>query len=163
MIKLTLFFVCFFLTTGISFSQNLVPNPSFEDTLKCPDFVSQIDYAAGWHTLLNTPDYYHECNNTSPVNAGMVGVPTSARGYQPAHTGVAFAGEVNYYTSQTDYREVFYAQLLSPLLAGVLYDVGMWVVMDEDHAQWAVDGDLGIYLSTSIINPSLLFTYTPQI
>src|ERR1041385_9156470 len=150
--KKNLLLICFFFASGISFSQNLVPNPGFEDTVRCPDFVSQIDYATGWHTLVNTPDYYNACNNTSLINPGIVGVPSSARGYQPAHTGNAFAGEVNYYTVQTDYRETFYAQLLSPLSAGVTYDVGMCVVMNEDHAQWAVDGDLGIYLSTSIVN-----------
>src|SRR5438046_2948461 len=90
--------IIFIFSSKESFSQNLVPNPSFEDTVKCPDYISELDYAVGWHTLLNTPDYYNECNNTSKVNAGMVGVPSSARGYQTAHTGVAFAGEVNYYT-----------------------------------------------------------------
>ena len=161
--KKHLLVICILCAVKISYSQNLVPNPSFEDTIHCPDYISELDYATGWHTLVNTPDYYNECNNTSKVNAGMVGVPMSARGYQTAHTGVAFAGEVNYYTAQTDYRETFYAQLLSPLSAGMTYDVGMWVVMDEDHAQWAVDGDLGIYLSSTIVNSSQLFTYTPQI
>jgi len=144
-------------------AQNLVQNPGFEDTVRCPDYISELDYAVGWHTLLNTPDYYNECNNTSSINPGMVGVPVSARGYQPAHSGAAFAGEVNYYTSQTDYRETFYSQLSSPLVAGKTYDVGMWVIMDEDHAQWAVDGDLGIYLSNVAPNAALIFTYVPQI
>jgi hypothetical protein len=144
-------------------SQNLVINPSFEDTIQCPDFVSQIDYATNWHTSVNTPDYYNECNNTSLINPGMVGVPHSARGYQPARTGNAFAGVVIYWTQQTDYREIFYAQLSSPLTAGKKYNVGMFTVMDEDNAMWAVDGGLGIYLSASPINPVNPFIYSPQI
>jgi len=146
-----------------SVAQNLVVNPSFEDTLQCPYFVSQIDFATNWHTSVNTPDYYHACNNNGPINPGMVGVPYSARGYQPARTGNAFAGEVNYWTAQTDYRETFFAQLLTPLTAGVLYNVGMYVIMNEDNAMWAVDGRLGIYFSVNPINPLTPFIYTPQI
>lgn len=146
-----------------AFSQNLVINPGFEDTLLCPNFVSQIDYATNWHTSVNTPDYYHACNNTSAINPGMVGVPYSARGFQHARTGDAFAGAVIYWTQQPDYRELFYAQLGAPLIAGIMYDVGMYVVMNEDNAQWAMDGGLGIYLSSSPINPANPFVYTPQI
>jgi hypothetical protein len=144
-------------------AQNLVINPSFEDTVLCPDFVSQIDRAVNWHTSVNTPDYYHVCNNTSQTNPGMVGVPNSARGYQPARTGNAFAGVVIYWTAQANYREIFYAQLQSPLVAGLEYSVGMYTVLNEDNAMWAVDGGLGIYLSSTPINPSTPFAYTPQI
>jgi OmpA-OmpF porin, OOP family len=156
-----LFLPLIFYTAG--FSQNLVINPSFEDTTQCPDFVSQIDRAVNWSTTNLTPDYYHVCNNTSQTNPGMVGVPFSARGYQPARTGDAMAGVVIYYTSQTNYREVFQAPLSQPLQNGVTYDVGMWVVLNEDNAMYAIDGGLGIYLSNAPINPSQLFSYTPQI
>lgn len=156
------FFLLFFFSMQVS-SQNLVLNPSFEDTLQCPNFVSQIDYAVNWHTSVNTPDYYHVCNNTSSINPGMVGVPWSARGYQPARTGNAFGGVVIYWTAQPNYREIFYAQLQSPLVAGVTYSVGMYTILNEDNAMWAVDGGLGIYLSASPINPATPFAYTPQI
>lgn len=156
-----IYFLVFFSSKILA--QNLVINPSFEDTVQCPDFVSQIDYAVNWHTSVNTPDYYHVCNNTSSVNPGIVGVPWSARGYQPARTGNAFAGVVIYWTAQANYREIFYAQLQSPLVAGVTYSVGMYTVLNEDNAMWAVDGGLGIYLSSSPINPSTPFAYTPQI
>lgn len=145
------------------YSQNLVINPGFEDTLQCPYFVSQIDFAVNWHTSVNTPDYYNSCNNSGPINPGMVGVPNSARGYQPARTGNAFAGVVIYWTAQTDYREIFYAQLQTPLASGVVYNVGMYTILNEDNAQWAIDGGLGIYLSATPINPLTPFVYTPQV
>ncbi len=151
------------LISFLSPSQNLVQNPSFEDTVQCPTFVSLIDYSTGWITSVNTPDFYHSCNNTSQTNPGMVGVPWSARGYQPARTGNAMAGIVTYYTAQTNYREMFYRQLSSPLSPGVNYSVGMYIVMNEDNAQWAVDGGIGLYLSASPINPSTPFAYTPQV
>ena len=90
-------------------------------------------------------------------------MPYSARGYQPARTGNAFAGQVNYWTAQTDYREIFYAQLQTPLTAGVLYNAGMFVILNEDNAMWAVDGGLGLYFSVNPINPLTPFVYTPQI
>lgn len=150
-------------TTIAATAQNLVNNPSFEDTIMCPNFVSQIDYATGWSTTNFTPDYYNACNNNGSINPGMVGVPNNARGYQPARTGNAYAGIVTYYTAQTNYREVFQSQLLQPLQPGVTYQVGMWIVLNEDNAQLAVDGGIGIYISNSPINTSQLFSYVPQI
>lgn len=157
-----LFLLVFLFAENVN-SQNLVINPGFEDTLQCPYFVSQIDFATNWHTSVNTPDYYNSCNNNGPINPGMVGVPYNARGYQPARNGNAYAGVVIYWTAQTDYREIFYAQLQSPLAAGVTYNVGMYTILNEDNAMWAVDGGLGIYLSSTPINPLTPFIYTPQI
>ena len=47
-------------------AQNLVPNPSFEDTIHCPYTVSmgvndQLSYSAGWYTPTGaSPDYYKD-------------------------------------------------------------------------------------------------------
>ncbi|MEO5569521.1 MAG: hypothetical protein ABIT08_07925 [Bacteroidia bacterium] len=46
-------------------SQNLVPNPSFEDTVHCPDHGGNIDQATGWINCGITPDYYNACANSS--------------------------------------------------------------------------------------------------
>jgi hypothetical protein len=153
-----------FLISGKLIAQlNFVPNPDFEDTLACPYFVSQLDYANHWVTTKYTPDLFHSCNNTSPVNTGWIGVPVNARGYQPARSGEAYAGIVSYYEAQADFREAFQTQLTQPLVAGEIYQVGMWVVLMEDYARWAIDGGIGIYISNGPINPSQYFTYTPQI
>jgi hypothetical protein len=162
--KAVFIFLLFIATKTQLFAQlNFVPNPDFEDTLECPYFVSQIDYANHWVTTKFTPDYFHSCNNNSPVNTGWVGVPVNARGFQPARSGEAYAGIVSYYEAQADYREAFSAQLTQPLVAGETYLVGMWLVLMEDYARWAIDGGIGIYLSNGPIDPTLYFTYTPQI
>jgi hypothetical protein len=153
----------FFWCSNLSAQLNLVPNPGFEDSLECPYFVSQIDYANHWVTTKATPDYFHSCNNTSSVNTGWVGVPVNARGYQPARSGEAYAGIVSYYQAQADFREAFSTQLTQPLTAGQTYNVGMWVILMEDYARWAIDGGIGIHISTGPINPSQYFSYTPQI
>ena len=48
-------------------AQNLVPNPSFEDTVHCPVpplGTGLIQDAVGWINLGFTPDYYNPCANT---------------------------------------------------------------------------------------------------
>jgi hypothetical protein len=162
--KIRLIAVFCMLIYGKAYAQvNLVPNSDFEDTLACPYFVSQIDYANHWITTKYTPDYFHSCNNTSTVNTGWVGVPVNARGYQPAHSGEAYAGIVSYYGAQPDYREAFHTQLTQLMVTGETYQVGMWVILMEDYARWAIDGGIGIYISNDPINPAQYFTYTPQI
>src|ERR1043165_3367909 len=76
-------------------AQNLVPNPSFEDTVKCPTNhgdINGID-ASNWLTFGSTPDYFNSCNNypASDYNHGC-SVPDNWAGFQAAATGFAYAG-----------------------------------------------------------------------
>ena len=69
------------------FSQNLVPNPSFEDTVQCPIGYSEINYSLGWYSpTQGTPDFFDSCGYSS------VSVPQNAFGWEPAKTGVAYIG-----------------------------------------------------------------------
>ncbi|MCX6199441.1 MAG: hypothetical protein NTY88_09500 [Bacteroidetes bacterium] len=43
--------------------QNLVPNPSFEDTDVCPVGIGDVEKATGWGSYSYTPDYFNACNN----------------------------------------------------------------------------------------------------
>ena len=55
-------FIVFFIFFNLSLSaQNLAPNPSFEDTVMCPNLGGQVDRAKFWYTVQNTPDYFHSC------------------------------------------------------------------------------------------------------
>jgi hypothetical protein len=74
-------------------AQNLVPNPSFEDTVECPTSVTEIFKAENWVSFRETPDFYHGCDNN--IN-GIVGVPSNWICYQDAHTGMAYAGMITY-------------------------------------------------------------------
>ena len=87
-----LFPIYFSLLAVRSFSQtNLVPNPSFEDTVTCPNNRGQITYATSWlNPTIASPDYMNACN------AGQVGVPSNYLGTQNAHTGNAYALIVTY-------------------------------------------------------------------
>jgi len=74
-----------------------VPNPSFEDTLGCPDGIAQIGKLTYWTIFNNsTPDYFNVCANLHPVSQAF-GIPDNFTGYQFPHSGIAYCGEFNSY------------------------------------------------------------------
>ncbi len=126
-------------------SQNLVPNPSFEDTINCPDGTSQVTKAKYWNDLSNTPDYFNACSIIWEAS-----VPENFAGYQDAHTGVAYMGMYCYSTVQL-YREIIGANLLTPLTIGQKYYVNLKACMG--YRQFganttAATNKLGVLLTT---------------
>ncbi len=97
---LILFFFCFAIA---GFSQNLVPNPSFEDMVMCPESTGQIIRAEHWETFRESPDYFNVCSDS------FASVPNNVFGHQYPSTGVAYAGVKTYFTPQ--YREYIGVQL----------------------------------------------------
>lgn len=114
------------LPCSIAFSQNLIPNPGFEDQLYCPNSSSELIYAVPWYSPSNaTPDLFHEC-----ATAPSFGVPNNFFGYQPAHSGAGYAG--GYWRIMNfDSREYIASPLLEPLIAGHHYNVSFWVNLPE--------------------------------
>ncbi|MBK7964750.1 MAG: T9SS type A sorting domain-containing protein [Bacteroidetes bacterium] len=99
--------------------QNLVPNPSFEDTVYCPFYTNQIDACQQWMNFGNSPDYFNACNSTG------LNVPNCSFGFQYAHSGNAMAGVCTYLPpsapSAPNYREFIGVSLLQPLQIGTKY------------------------------------------
>src|SRR5688572_28546847 len=99
------------------FSQNLVPNWSFETRSACPTNFNQIEYASGWkkssqnNNGTHHTDYLNVCGGNT--GASYFTVPTNVWGYQAAATGDAYAAlsttALNLYI---DYRENIFCQLL---------------------------------------------------
>ncbi|HEX8517839.1 MAG TPA: T9SS type A sorting domain-containing protein [Bacteroidia bacterium] len=113
----------FLLLTFLGKAQNLVPNPSFEDTLQCPH-NGWIEYSQGWKSFSSSPDYY---NNCVPELFGY-SVPNNFTGIQLAASGQAYAGAICYIEGETDYslnREILGNNLISPLLIGQKYFVSL--------------------------------------
>ena len=78
-------------------AQNLVPNPSFEDTIQCPSLPTpNIGQTAYWTCYGGTPDLFHPCANSSQP---LFGVPNNAVGSQNAFIGNAYAGLVTWYVN----------------------------------------------------------------
>jgi len=132
-------FVLCFLTQGAR-SQNLVPNPGFENYSNCPStFISMPfskDYSYfptvhSWTTplRLTTPDYLNSC---APTSSGL-NVPNSTFGYQLPQSGAAYAGIIAFqgqFTNGTltyDYREYLQIKLSQPMVAGKQYCVKFFV------------------------------------
>jgi PKD repeat protein len=142
-----------------STGQNLVQNNSFENHTGCPTSQAQLFLAPPWDVVSNTgsasPDYYHQCNGS------MQGVPVNVLGYQLARTGDGYAG---FYTYGFECREYVQAPLLSPLIAGNVYNVEMYVSAG-DVAGIGIDA-IGLYFSNGAILGNGTYNalpYIPQI
>lgn len=141
----TLFILLFISNFGLA--QNLVPNPSFEDTINCPNGVNSISSVATWFNPTQaSPDYYHFCGTS--VNNG---IPTNSWGYQYAQDGNAYVGIATYWNDSLlpEYREYLEVNLISPLIANKTYYWCMWVSL-LDSIDYATN-NIGISLSNNIV------------
>ena len=121
--KFTLLFVVLFFG-AVQAQINLVPNPSFEDTVYCPTGLKQLDACVNWLNFGGSPDYFNACT--------PFGLPNSVFVFQKAHSGNAYAG-VAFYSrpsgpSGPNYRENIAIELTSNLVIGIKYFVSFFVV-----------------------------------
>jgi Secretion system C-terminal sorting domain len=111
--------ILFLLVANLLIGQNLVPNPSFEDTIYCPTTNNDIGAVASWFNFGNSPDYLNACAPNG------ISVPNSSAGYQFANSGVAMAGVITQMTntapSGANYREYIGVQLINPLVISQKY------------------------------------------
>ena len=148
--KLSLNFIfLFFCAHPFTYSQNLVPNPSFEEHTQCPDFLGSVKsynfnshygIVAEWQANPPdcTPDYYHPCGKRK------FRVPKNHCGEMPARDGEAYLGMILrigavYYGSPSDmlYREHVTAQLTEELKKDYQYLVRFHVVL-SDYSNYAI-------------------------
>jgi len=143
--KLSTFFLILF--SFFSFSQNLVPNGSFEDTVACPTTISQITNAIGWSSYSITPDYFNACASTST----LVNVPSNVFGTQNAKTGNAYAG----FITAENAREYIGIQLTDSLIIGQKYYASLYFSRAGNKLQSnRASNKLGIRLSTIPYSPT---------
>lgn len=154
--------ICFILLIlpSLSFSQNLVPNPSFEDSIQCPSFASQIDRCAIWYSPTNTtPDYFHACDTD------FVDVPDNYRGWQNAHSGDAYVGIASYLESgnNQNLREYVATPLIDTLIKDSTYCIEFYINF-ANNSFYAIDA-IGVYFQPDSANwnTSDNIQVTPQI
>ncbi len=94
--------ILFFGFVFLSNAQNLVLNPSFEDTVACPTGASQLEKSKGWTMNINTPDYFNKCShsNLSSIPKKLLGFQHLANGEYAGFSGTGgglntFAGNRN--------------------------------------------------------------------
>lgn len=156
--NLTFFFIGSLSFGMMAFGQNLVPNPSFENLISCPEpFGGSIIYVEGWNSpTQGTSDIYSNCN----TNFHYFHTPNNDVGYQLPKEGDNYAGII----LGLFIREYIQIQLNETLEAGIKYCVKFYVSA-ADSCTYAVN-NIGAYFSNSqIIENDIFYTlpFTPQI
>ncbi len=144
-----LFILIIFFIPIFIYSQNLVPNPSFEEYTYCPDSaVSPIENAYPWEIPSGwySPDYFNSCTT------GMYSIPNNWFGYQEAFNGDAYIGLLTYghNTNYVNCREYIQAPLISELLPNHTYKVKFYISL-ADNFRYATD-KIGAYFSVNPVN-----------
>ena len=160
--KFFTFFSLLFLSQFIR-GQNLVMNPSFEDTIPC----NQVNYPPSfscypWFLATSgNVDYFSETNQCWSYSA-----PESVFGFQYARTGVAYCGLLIYENIPQfyNYREYLEGILYDTLQTGHTYCVSFYVVNGNFNRYYSAS--IGVYFSTdSVYDQSTIYnlSYVPQI
>jgi hypothetical protein len=108
-----------FLPGNLHGQVNLVPNPSFEDTVFCPYAYGQVDAVLNWSSWSQSLDYFNRC---APFGTG---VPNTGLSYQQPLTGDGMVGLITFAQpggpGGPNYREIIGTQLISSLQSGITY------------------------------------------
>ena len=139
------------------FSQNLIQNWSFEDTVPCfnnPDPYAP-ESALGWLSVCQSPDY------GSDIYCGTYFIPF---GDQIPHSGYALMGAGLYSEyAPNSIRETFGQQLNDTLIAGHTYCVSFYVSL-SGGINFAIDRIGALFTSYQIDgNDIATFTLIPQV
>ncbi len=129
---------------------NLVPNPSFEDVVFCPNGLGQLYAAYPWKSYGYSPDLYCAC---SPFG---VNVPYNNAGFQFAHNGNCMVGLVTFRKQSSptgpNTREFLGIQLAQSLSIGVTYYFSCFINCSGGIATTLASNKFGMRLLTNSID-----------
>ena len=117
------------------YPQNLVSNPSFEDTTSTPIGIDITAKAIGWSSYGESPDYF---NSAFYYNNNMFSVPRNIWGTQQAFDGNAYAGIATYVEAGLFpgiYREFIGTKLVHPLSIGTRYYLTAYISRADSTEQ----------------------------
>lgn len=163
-----LFLLFFFILFQVR-SQNLVPNPGFEDLIQTPCSFMYSSYEfdmnmANWTSPnYSSPDIYTTSSSTSCYSNSLYMHPY-AFGIQTPRTGNNMCGVVTYGDGYlTNYREYLQVQLTSPLIIGQTYYAEMYV--SNADFMYFNSNNIGMYFSAGQVYQSIysFLNLTPQI
>lgn len=141
---------------------NLVPNPSFEDTVVCPDILGQFTCKNWYSPSNNTPDYYNNCGSSA-----QTGTPINLTGFQVPNSGVSYAGIAIFgHPSFGPGCEYIAVKLEEELLKDSLYYLEFFISL-SNYVEYG-NSDFGVYFSIdSIYEPTWVINavlpFNPQI
>lgn len=139
----------------LSYAQNLVPNPSFEEIVDCPDMIGEVFLAEPWYVSLESPDLFNTCFEGK---ADGLDVPINARGFQDAidefgNIGLdeSYAGIFVYraITKVGDEREFMGVPLICPMIIGNSYDVSFFASRCDNYSADCAASGIGVRFSTT--------------
>ncbi len=139
-------------------------NPSFEDTIICPNGLFINATLNDWTLPINhwgTSDHFHTCSN------GSRGIPNNLAGFQDTCTGNSYTGTIIYTTHpQYSEREYLTGELSTPLVYNQCYRVSFKYSLGEtsDYSIF----NYGILFTDSIPSAGSIWhveelNYSPQI
>ncbi|MBK8339249.1 MAG: T9SS type A sorting domain-containing protein [Flavobacteriales bacterium] len=163
MLRARFLFLTSLVLATMATAQNLVPNPSFEDTVDCETPTQcQLLKATHWRNPNTaTPDVWdadlvRECG--FPMDS------TEIFGYQAPFHGSRCSGLYFWFgPGSSDTREYLMIQLTSSLTSGSAYRVGLNYSRRDDF-KWATD-HIGVWLGTDSVfeNTPNWLSLTPQV
>ncbi len=130
---------------------NLVPNPSFEDTVSCPFSFGLEAYVQNWKSARATPDYFNSCATWPGAS-----VPSNDYGHQSAYFGNAYIGMLTYRSDSSLYTEAIGVQLSQALQVGIKYYVSfrLSLALENSTGSLTANNMMGIQFATGDYSPT---------
>ena len=146
--RLLSFAIFFFISTIITFSQNIISNGDFEIYDNCPNnFLTTKNFLPFWYSpTLGTPDYYNKCSKK------LAGIPENFTGVENAKSGDGYVGIVVVNFDYGSAREYIASQLKHPLERDKLYCIKVYISL-ADYSRYAIS-QIGIYFTKRKISKS---------
>ncbi len=124
-------------------AQNLVVNPSFEDTSCCPLSYHNTHCSSSWTTNMNSWDFFHACST------GEVSVPTNFAGEQMPASGSGYSGFIAWGPNPLDTPPYFPVEIVGgtlsqPLITGAEYFISFKVSLADRGLRSCYTDKLGI-------------------
>lgn len=123
--------ISFFLLSNSIFCQNLILNPSFEQTKKCIDNIGSFgEKISNWSVPTSgTTDFFNSCSKNK------TGVPENFQGIQNAEFGKNYVGFGLHRAWSTEYVQ---GKLAEKLIKGKKYKISFYVNL-ADESNYAVN------------------------
>ncbi len=128
-------------------SQNLVPNPSFEEYGVCPGDFSQAAHefkVTHWQSAnLGTPDNFNKCS------IGEASVPHNWAGVSEPYEGKGYVGIYLWMNNDKNYREYLQCKLLEPMIKDSLYEIEFHYKLSS-YSKYSIDR-IGLLLTNELL------------
>jgi gliding motility-associated-like protein len=159
--KKVIFFVLLTFGSIRTSTQNLIPNPSFEDYTQCPNKEAQISLTGNWYNAnYGSVDYYNEC-----ATGTTVGVPQNVAGLQVPRTGKAYLGMYLY--SEIENAPIQSEYFSTELTQSLKANKGYYFEMYANNSGLALSTNaIEVYFSKTMIKDSVndkTLNFIPQI